>query len=57
MTTYTYDPLFYEISSVTDPNDVISYYEYDLYGHLKYIKDFEGNILQRYEYNYVTGGY
>jgi YD repeat-containing protein len=50
MTTYSYEPI-YGITSITDPNDVTSYYTYDNFGRLKYIQDFEGNVLQRNEYN------
>jgi hypothetical protein len=52
MTTYTYDPLV-GVTSITDERNVTTYYEYDDFNRLKYIKDFEGNILKRYEYNYA----
>jgi YD repeat-containing protein len=52
MTTYTYDPLV-GITSITDERNQTSYYVYDALGRLQYIKDFEGNVLQRYEYNYA----
>jgi hypothetical protein len=51
VTTYTYNPLV-GITSVTDPKGVSSYYEYDSFNRLKFIKDQNLNILQRYCYNY-----
>jgi len=51
MTTYTYQQGV-GVSSVTDANNVTSYYEYDSFGRLKLIKDDKGNVLQHYTYNY-----
>ncbi len=53
MTTYTYDPLV-GITSVTDPKDHTTRYEYDTSNRLKTIRDFEGNLLKSYEYHYVN---
>lgn len=51
MTTYTYKPGI-GISSITDTNNVISYYEYDSFGRLNLIKDEKGNVQKNYSYNY-----
>ncbi|WP_452598544.1 hypothetical protein, partial [Pontimicrobium sp. MEBiC01747] len=51
ITTYTYDPLI-GITSITDPKGVTVYYEYDIFNRLKYIKDQDGNIVSKNEYNY-----
>ncbi|MCL2097843.1 MAG: RHS repeat protein [Bacteroidales bacterium] len=51
ITTYTYKPLV-GITTMTDPNGIITYYEYDTAGRLKTIKDHLGNVLQQNEYNY-----
>jgi hypothetical protein len=52
MTTYTYAPLI-GMTSQSDANNLPTYYEYDPFGRLKYIRDHERNILKTFEYNYA----
>lgn len=51
MTTYTYKPLV-GITSSTDAKGQTSYYEYDDFQRLKWIKDQEGNIIKTMDYHY-----
>lgn len=53
MISYTYDPLI-GITSQTDTNNRITYYDYDAFGRLKTIKDQDGNIIKTLEYHYKT---
>jgi hypothetical protein len=50
-TTYTYKPLI-GVSTITDPKNMTTYYEYDSSNRLSVIKDRDKNILQSYCYNY-----
>ena len=51
VTTFTYDSLI-GVTSVTDPRGRVMYYEYDSFNRLKQVKDQDGNILSKNEYNY-----
>ncbi|MFD2938499.1 DUF5977 domain-containing protein [Flavobacterium notoginsengisoli] len=51
ISTYTYNPLV-GVTSVTDPKGFSSYYEYDRDGRLRFVKDKDLNVLQKYCYNY-----
>jgi len=51
VTTYTYD-YFKGTTSVTDPRGHSIYYFYDSNNRLKRTEDFEGNLLEQYQYNY-----
>jgi YD repeat-containing protein len=53
VTTYTYNPLI-GMTSATDENNVTTYYEYDSFGRLKYLKDKDGNILKQHNYHYMN---
>ena len=53
ITTYTYDPLI-GVTSVTDPKGYMIYYEYDDSNRLVHVKDKNGNILSKNEYNYAN---
>ncbi|TVZ27851.1 hypothetical protein JM83_2917 [Gillisia sp. Hel_I_86] len=53
ITTYTYDPLV-GVTSVTDTKGYISYYSYDTFNRLQFIKDANGKILNEYKYNYKS---
>ena len=52
ITTYTYDPLI-GVISITDPSGYTSYYEYDAFNRLQFIKDKDGKVLEQYKYNYA----
>ncbi|NTE04327.1 hypothetical protein G6M26_06380 [Agrobacterium tumefaciens] len=51
ITSYTYKPLV-GITSMTDPKGMTTYYEYDNFGRLKWLKDQHGNILKENTYHY-----
>lgn len=51
VTTFTYDPLI-GVTSVTDSRGETIYYHYDSFNRLEFVKDADGNILSKNEYNY-----
>lgn len=51
ITTYTYKPMI-GMNSMTDPNTIITYYNYDIFNRLLAIKDDKGNIVKAYDYHY-----
>lgn len=56
MTSYTHHP-FVGITSICDQNNRITYYEYDGFGRLKYVRDDERNIIKSYDYQYNQAQY
>ena len=51
ITTYTYDPLI-GVTSITDPRGNVVYYDYDDFHRLQFVKDRDGNVVSKTEYNY-----
>lgn len=51
MTTYTYEPLI-GMTSSSDVNNKVTYYEYDGFQRLLRIRDDHSNILKQFEYKY-----
>lgn len=51
MMTYTYDPLV-GMTSATDANEMTTHFDYDSFGRLKAIRDYEGNVLKTHVYHY-----
>jgi len=51
MTSYVYDPLI-GVTAMSDTNGEAVYYEYDAFNRLKFLKDYNGNIIKSVEYNY-----
>jgi YD repeat-containing protein len=47
--TYTYSPL-YGMSSMTDATGKTIYYDYDLFGRLKLVRDQDNRIVKKFEY-------
>lgn len=52
VSTYTYLPAI-GMSSETDPNGRTTYYSYDDFGRLGLVRDFDGNIVRKFCYNYA----
>lgn len=53
ITTYKYTPLT-GVTEITNPNGLITYYDYDTSGRLKNTKDNDKKLLSLNEYNYVN---
>ncbi len=51
VTTFTYDPLI-GVTSMTDPKGYTTYYEYDDFNRLEFVKDAEGNLISENKYRY-----
>lgn len=51
ITSYTHEPLV-GMTSQTDPTGWVTYYIYDSFGRLQYIRNHEGFYLKEYEYHY-----
>lgn len=56
MVTYTYSPLA-GITSINDPNNWISYFEYDSFGRLLRTRDQDYDIIKQYNYQYQYNPY
>ncbi len=52
VTSYTYDPLI-GVTSIIDPSGYTSYYDYDDFNRLQYIKNKDDEVLEQYRYNYA----
>ncbi len=53
ITTYTYEPLI-GITSKSDANGNITYFEYDSFGRLKIARNQDRNIVKQYSYSYQS---
>ena len=51
VTTYTHKPLV-GVTTIVDPNGQIQSFEYDSNNRLKSVRDFNGNLVSEYKYNY-----
>lgn len=51
VTTYIYKPLV-GVTTITAPNRSTEYYEYDSFGRLEFIRNSQGEVLKKFEYNY-----
>lgn len=52
VTLYYYDDVTHQVVKITDPRCQSFFYEYDDFHRLKHVKDNDGNILTKNEYNY-----
>jgi len=53
VTAYTYKPMV-GVTSIIDENGKATTYEYDTFNRLKTVKDYLGNILKEYQYNFTN---
>lgn len=51
MTSYSYDPMV-DVTSMTDPSGLTTFYNYDELGRLEVVKDSKGNIVKTYGYHF-----
>jgi len=51
ITSYTYDPMI-GMTSVTDPNGVVTTYHYDEFNRLETIRDLDNNVIKQLDYHY-----
>ncbi len=51
MTSYTFKPGI-GVTTTSDLNSVVAYYEYDSQGRLSFLRDANGKILKKYDYHY-----
>jgi hypothetical protein len=55
ITSYCYHPADVGVTSISDPNGIISYYKYNDAGKLELIQDSKGRILKSFIYHYQSG--
>jgi len=53
VTIYTYKPLI-GMTSETDPAGLTTYYEYDNAGRLQFVRNPNGDLVKKFEYNYFS---
>lgn len=52
VSSFTYDPVTWKVTSISDQSSLISYFEYDEIGRLTVVRDQNKNIINLYHYNY-----
>ncbi|WP_257667146.1 DUF5977 domain-containing protein [Parapedobacter tibetensis] len=55
MESYTYNQLG-SLTASTDSRGATTYYDYDEFNRLRFAKDYVGNVIQAFGYNYRSGG-